>query len=612
MPEYVNPVDPPDLGLLPTFRRLLRLWRAEWRMGVFGLSCSFVYTLISTAIPLLQQRAIDDAIVTHKRSLWPYLGLIAALALVRLVVNFNRRYATARIGIRIEARMRELLYQAYLRYPRAFYDRHATGQVLSRATNDLYPIRYFIGWGLVQGMQSLMMIVATAIVLVLVDPRLALYTAIAMPPITVLALRFARRVSPISREVQERKGDVTEAADEAVVGIEMVQAFGREDDVRGRFGGKAGAVRDTVLRQAGVEARHLPGLYYLPSLSIAAVVFFGGRQVIGGHLTIGQFVLFETLLLQLVWPLEALGWITNLAQRALASAGRSFAWLEGIEPLPEPAEPKHLPGTLEASAAKPPMPGGSPRPPLAAGGGPLGVRFESVRFAYGGETDVLDDLDLELAPGEIVAVCGATGAGKTSLLSLLPRFYDPTGGRVLVGGVDTRDVPIAELRSAVALVTQRPVLFSVPLRENLVAGREDAAWDEVLAACEAAGVATFAPELPDGYDTLIGERGINLSGGQRQRVALARALVTGARVIVLDDPLSAVDTLTERRLVARLRPALEGRTVLVATQRLSTVELADRAVVLVDGRIVESGTPRELLALGGAFATLFGDEVVAA
>jgi ABC-type multidrug transport system fused ATPase/permease subunit len=183
---------------------------------------------------------------------------------------------------------------------------------------------------------------------------------------------------------------------------------------------------------------------------------------------------------------------------------------------------------------------------------------------------------------------------------------------VLVGGVDTRDLPIAELRADVALVTQRPVLFSVPLRENLTAGREDADWDEVLAACEAAGVDAFGPNLPEGYDTLIGERGVNLSGGQRQRVALARALVTGARVVVLDDPLSAVDTLTERRLVARLRPALSGRTVVVATQRLSTVEIADRAVVLVDGRIVESGTPAELLRADGAFAALFGDEVIAA
>jgi ABC-type multidrug transport system fused ATPase/permease subunit len=596
MSTYVNPVDPPDLGLLPTFRRLLPLWWEERRLGFFGLGCSLVYVVISVAIPFLVSRAIDRSIdatpkhgiVPHLEPLWPYLVAILVLALIRFVINFVRRFATARIGIRIEARMRELLYQAYLRYPRAFYDRHATGQVLSRATNDLYPIRYFIGWGLVQGMQSLMMIVGVGIVLVAIDARLALYTLVALPPVSWLTFRFARRVSPISRQVQERKGDVTEAADEAVVGIEMVQAFGREDDVQERFGGKAEAVRSTVLRQAGVESRHLPGLYYLPALSVAAVVYFGGQAYIHDQLSIGQFYLFEALLLQLVWPLEALGWITNLAQRALASAGRSFAWLEGIMPLPEPNEPRHL-----------------------AAAGPLEIRFEKIGFAYGGEVDVLRDLDLVVEPGEIVAVCGPTGSGKTSLLNLLSRFYDPTAGRVLVGGIDTRDLPIAELRADVALVTQRPVLFSVPLKENLLSGRDDEDWDKALAAAAAAGVDSFGPTLPEGYDTLIGERGINLSGGQRQRTALARALATDARVVVLDDPLSAVDTFTERRLITRLRPALAGRTVLIATQRLSTIELADRAVVIHDGRIVESGTPAELLRAGGPFTELFGDEVAA-
>jgi ABC-type multidrug transport system fused ATPase/permease subunit len=589
MSDYVSSVDPPDLGLLPTFRRLLRLWREQWKLGVFSLTCALAYTLISIAIPILISQAIDNAIVPHEEhKLPPYLAAIGGLALLRFIINFNRRFATARIGIRIEARMRELLYQAYLRYPRAFYDRHATGQVLSRATNDLYPIRYFIGWGLVQGMQSVMMIVAAGIVLGVVNWKLTLYAAVSLPLIGFVANRFGRLVSPISREVQARKGDVTESADEAVVGIEMVQAFGREDDVRERFGDRAEGVRAAALRQAGVEAQHVPGLYYLPGLSIAAVVLFGGRAVIHGDLTIGQFVLFETLLLQLVWPLEAIGWILDLAQRALASAGRSFGWLEGIEPLPEPASPRPLPS------------------------GPVGVRFENVSFAYGGEVDVLHELDLVVEPGEIVAVCGSTGSGKTSLLNLLPRFYDPTAGRVTIGDVDTRDVRLAELRASVAVVTQRPVLFSVPLRENLTAGREDADWDDVLAACEAAGVDAFGPSLPEGYDTLIGERGVNLSGGQRQRVALARALVTGARVVVLDDPLSAVDTLTERRLVKRLRPALSGHTVLVATQRLSTIEIADRAVVLVDGRIVESGTPAQLLRADGEFARLFGDEVIAA
>ena len=224
---------------------------------------------------------------------------------------------------------------------------------------------------------------------------------------------------------------------------------------------------------------------------------------------------------------------------------------------------------------------------------------------------MLSGVDLEVGPGEIVAVCGPTGAGKTSLLNLLPRFYDATDGRVLVGGVDVRDLT-ARPPASVALVTQKPILFSIPLRDNLTAARPDAPWEEVVAACEAAGVAQFAAELPDGYDTLIGERGVNLSGGQRQRVALARALVAGARVVVLDDPMSAVDTQTERHLVKNLRPALAGRTVLIATQRLSTVQVADRAVVLDDGLVVESGTPDELFHAGGLFAALFGEEVSAA
>ena len=581
-------VDPPDYPAWPTARRLLRLWWEQRRLGIRGLVCAFAYTGVSLTIPLLIQRAIDNAVVHHEHALWPYLAAIVLLAAMRMAINFTRRYATARIGIRIEARMRELLYQAYLLFPRAFYDRHATGQVLSRATNDLYPIRYFVGWGLVQGVQSVLMIIGAGVILLVVSPRLALYTAVSMPLVGIVAWLFAHKVHPISREVQAKKGDVTEAADESVVGIEMVQAFGREDDVRSRFAGKATGVRDTVLRQAGVEAKHLPGLFYLPSLSLAVVLFFGGREVIAGNLTYGEFALFTTLLLQLVWPLESMGWIINLAQRALASAGRSFAWLEGIETLPEPSEPKTLPS------------------------GRIGVRFEAVRFAYGDEGETLRGIDLEVEPGEVVAVCGGTGSGKTTLLNLLPRFYDPTAGRVLVGGVDARDLSLADLRKAVAVVTQRPILFSVPLRENLLGGRPDADWDEVLAASEAAGVASFVDDLPDGYDTLIGERGVNLSGGQRQRVALARALIAGGRVLVLDDPLSAVDTHTEHVLVGGLRTAVEGLTVLIAAQRLSTIEIADRAVVLEDGVVAEEGRPAELLARDGLFARLFGDEILAA
>jgi ABC-type multidrug transport system fused ATPase/permease subunit len=582
-------VDPPDLGLRPTLRHLFPLWRAQWRLVLLGLSCALVFTSLSLTIPVLISKTIDDAIDAGDHSLLPvYLGAILAIAVVRLGVNFTRRFATARIGIAVEANLRSMLYEAYLRFPRAFYDRHATGEVISRATNDIYPVRYFIGWGVVQAIQSVMMIVGAAIVLLTVNARLALLAALATPPIAALTWLFAHRVFPISRKVQERKGHLTEASDEVVVGIEMVQAFGREDDVRDRFGERAEAVRHETMRQASVEARFLPGLLFLPTLGIAAVIYFGGRDVIDGTLTIGELTLFITLLLQLVWPLEALGWIVNLGQRAVASAGRSFAWLDGIESLPERQRPLTLPE------------------------GPLDVRLEDVHFRYSTGGEVLRGVDLHVPPGEIVAVCGATGAGKTSLLNLLPRFYDPTGGRALLGGVDARDLALDELRRTVAIVTQRPILFSVLLRENLLAARPDAAWDEVRAACEAAGVAAFANELPDGYETLIGERGVNLSGGQRQRVALARALIAGSRILVLDDPMSAVDTETERLLVENLRPAVAGRTVLIASQRLSTILLADRAVVLADGRIAEDGTPRELLDRGGVFAALFGDEAIAA
>ena len=407
-------VDPPDLAVRPTLRRLFPLWWEQRRLVGLGLACALAFTGLSISIPVLTKFVIDDAIEgEHPDRLLPLLGLIVAVAIVRFFVNFTRRFATARVGIAVEARLRGLLYDAYLRYPRAFFDRHSTGEVISRATNDIYPVRYFIGWGVVQGIQSAMMITASAIVLLLVNPKLALVSAIAMPAVGVLTWYFAHRLFPISRLVQEKKGHLTEASDEAVIGIEMVQAFGRENDVRTRFLGRAEAVRHETMRMATIEAKFLPGLMALPTLGIAAVLYLGGKDVIAGDLTIGELSLFITLLLQLVWPLEALGWIINLGQRALASAGRSFAWLDAIEPLPAATHPQPLPA------------------------GALPVRFEDVRFSYGTGSEVLRGVDLDVQPGEILAVCGATGSGKTTLLNLLPRFYDPTAGRLLVGGVDT-------------------------------------------------------------------------------------------------------------------------------------------------------------------------------
>src|SRR3954454_17278489 len=580
--------DPPDYGLRMTARRLAGVWREQWRLTAIALLYALAYSGLSLAIPLLVARAIDGSIVGDDRPLWPVLVAIVVLAALRSGINFLRRYATARVGVGVEARMRELLYAAYLRFPRAFYDVHPTGQVVSRATNDLYPIRYFIGWGMVAGAQAVMMVIGAGVVPVLTNPALALWSALPLPLIALVACRFAHGVTPISRAVQRRKGDVTESADEAVVGIEMVQAFGREGDVQECFADRARGLRDEILRQAHIESHHLPALFYLPSASVAIVLFLGGRAVIDGTLTYGQFALFIQLLLQLVWPLESMGWIINLAQRALASAGRSFAWLDRVPTLPEPDRAQPLPA------------------------GRAGVSLCGVAFAYPGGEPVLRGVDLEVVPGEVLAVCGGTGAGKSTLLGLVPRFYDPTDGSVAIAGRDLRSLTIADVHAATALVTQRPILFSDTLRENLLAGRLDAPWAAVERACEIAGVTSFVAELPDGWDTVIGERGVNLSGGQRQRVALARALIADAPVLVLDDPLSAVDTQTELAIVARLRPALAARAVLLAPQRLSTLMLADRVAVLEDGVVVEAGTVAELLARGGAFAALFGEDAVAA
>lgn len=586
---FAESYDPPPYGLGLTARRLIGLWREQRRLSLVGFVYAFIYSALSLAIPVLVARAIDRSIVAHREPLAPLLALIVALALVRAGVNFLRRYATSRVGVEIEARLRELMYGAYLRFPRAFYDRQPTGQVLSRATNDLYPVRYFIGWGMVQAIQSAMLIVGTGALLVATNAGLALWSALPLPLIAYVAWRFGRRVAPISRAVQARKGDLTDAANEAVVGIEMVQAFGREEIIQERFAERATAIRDEMIRQARVEAVHLPPVFYLPSLSVAVVLLLGGRAVIHGSLTYGQLALFIQLLLQIVWPLEAMGLILDLGQRALASAGRAFAWLEQIPLLPEVSAEDVA--SLPADA-------------------PVSVAFDDVHFSYAGGSEVLRGVRLVVAPDEIVAVCGRTGSGKSTLLSLLARHYDPTAGAVRLGGIDSRSLPIAQLRAVVAIVTQRPVLFSETLRANLLAGRPDADEPAITRAVALAGLTGFVDSLPDGLETLIGERGVNLSGGQRQRVALARAVLAQAPVLILDDPLSAVDTELEREIVAGLREGLRGRAVLVATQRLSTLALADRVVVLDGGRIVEEGMPEMLIERDGPFAGLFGEDAV--
>ena len=379
-------VDPSDLTLWPTIRHLFPLWRAQWRLVSVGLACALVFTLLSLTIPILVQRTIDDAIDGGDRSLLvPYLAAIVVVASLRFVVNFTRRYATARIGITVEARLRAMLYDAYLRYPRAFYDRHATGEVISRATNDIYPVRYFIGWGVVQAIQSVMMLIGAAIVLTVVNCAAradggARDAADRRPHV----LLRAPRVPDLARGAARRRATSPRPPTRPSSGSRWCRRSAARTTcaTASRTGRRPCGTRRCARRRS--RRASSPASLFLPTLGIAAVLLFGGREAIAGNLTIGQFTLFITLLLQLVWPLEALGWIINLGQRATAAASRSFAWLDGIESLPEPAQPASLPD------------------------GPLPVRFEDVHFAYGdGRRGALAGSTSTSAPGEIVAVCGA-------------------------------------------------------------------------------------------------------------------------------------------------------------------------------------------------------------
>ena len=433
-------VDPPDLAMLPTLRRLLRLWWEQGRWVALGLGLrARLHGALARHPGAHPARHRPRHRARHTSRLWPYVAAILALSLVRFVVNFTRRYATARIGVHSRPGMRELLYDGYLSFPRAFYDRHPTGQVVSRATNDLYPdpLLHRLGHGAGRPERD--------------DDRRRRHRAGAGRPAAALytgrrdaADRLRRVAVRPSRDadlapVQARKGDVTEAADEAVVGIEMVQAFGREDDVRDRFGEQGRPVRDVVCARPASRPATCRRSSTCPTLSIAAVVFFGGRDVIAGTLTIGQFVLFNTILLQLAWPLEALGWIMNLAQRALASAGRSSPGSSCVAP------------AAGARAIR-----------RRSRRGPLAVAFDGVRFAYAGEEEVLRGVDLALAPGEIVAVCGAHRRGQEHAAEPAAALLRPHRRPACSWAASTcATFALAELRAAVAVVTQRPILFSV-------------------------------------------------------------------------------------------------------------------------------------------------------
>jgi ABC-type multidrug transport system fused ATPase/permease subunit len=556
-----------------TFRRLLGFLR-PYRTGLIisiGLAVGSQAAQIAL-VWVTGRDAIDGALLGHDtRRLWWTVAAIVGLGILRAGLMAARRLLSGQIALDVEMDMRSGLYAHLVRLSFGFYDRHQTGQLMSRATVDLQGVRFFLGYGLIFFFQNALTVVSVTVVLFFVQWQLALIVLAITPVLIVLAYRYSHVSHPTLRDVQQRLADVATVAEENIVGVHVVKAFAQEPAEQAKFVDRSERVFQQTLRANRQRATYVPLISFIPLLAQAAVLLIGARMVADGSLSVGSFVAFNLYLGLLVLPLRALGMWVGQAQRATAAGERIF------EVVDEPEEIADKPGAQ----------------PLPPGGG--AVTFEHVSFEYLEGRPVLRNVDLELAPGRTVALIGHTGSGKTTLTSLVPRFYDATSGRVLVDGVDVRDVQLHSLRRAIGVIAQDPFLFSASVRDNIAFGRGDLGDEEIERAARAAQAHEFIERLPEGYDTVIGERGITLSGGQRQRIAIARALAVDPRILILDDATASVDATTEARIRTGLREAMRDRTTLIIAHRLSTIALADEIVVLDDGRVAARGTHDDLL-----------------
>jgi ATP-binding cassette subfamily B protein len=556
---------------LRIFSRLLGfLGPYKWSLAV---SIVLAAASQATAIALIRvtQSVIDDGIrAGDQEMVWILIGVIAALGLVKALLLVGRRFISGKQALGVEFDMRNALYAHLLRLSFGFYDRHQTGQLMSRATVDLQGVRFFLGYGLIFFAQNLFTIVGATAIMFWTDWRLALVALAITPALIVLAYRYSSVSHPVLRDVQQKIADVTTVAEENIVGVHVVKSFAQEELEAEKFRRRSEAVFARTIDANRQRSIYVPLLAFIPLLAQAAILLVGGWMVVHDQLTVGEFFAFNLYVSLLIMPLRMLGMWIGQSQRATASGERIFQILDEPEEITEP------PGAVE-------LPPGEGR-----------VAFEHVTFGYDPERPVLDGIELEVEPGRSVAVIGHTGSGKTTLTALVPRFYDVTTGQVLIDGTDVRDVKLTSLRRSIAVISQDPFLFSTTVRENIAFGAPDATDEEVERAARLAQAHEFVSELPQGYETVIGERGITLSGGQRQRIAIARAIVTNPRILILDDATASVDATTEARIRIGLREAMEGRTTLIIAHRLSTISLADEIVVLDHGRIVARGTQGEL------------------
>jgi ABC-type multidrug transport system fused ATPase/permease subunit len=534
------------------------------------------------ALVWVTAHVIDDAVVPRDAGkLWVYVWVIVGLGALRAAFMVGRRLISGKQALAVEMDMRQGLYRHLVRLSFGFYDRHQTGQLMSRATVDLQGVRFFLGYGLIFFFQNVLTVLSVTVVLFFFEWKLALIALAITPVLVVLAYRYSHVAHPTLRDVQQKLADVATVAEENIVGVHVVKSFAQEPQEQQKFTDRSEAVFLQTVRANRQRALYVPFISWVPMLAQAAVLLVGARMVARGELTVGGFIAFNLYLGMLIMPLRSLGMWIGQAQRATASGERIFQVMD------EPEEIADRPGAVE----------------LPEGAGNL--RFEGVGFDYMEGRPVLQDIDLEIPAGKTIALIGHTGSGKTTLTSLVPRFYDVTSGRVTLDGTDVRDVTLNSLRHAIGVISQDPFLFSATVRENIMFGSPDLDDAEVERIARLAQAHEFVERLPDGYDTVIGERGITLSGGQRQRLAIARAIAVDPRVLILDDATASVDASTEARIRVGLREAMRNRTTLIIAHRLSTIALADEIVVLDDGRIAARGTHAELLVTSQVYDDIY-------
>jgi ATP-binding cassette, subfamily B, bacterial len=555
-------------------RTLLRLrrWTPPHRKTIIVMIATACGAMLAQAlIPLVTGRIVDGPIRHHDTAaIWPLAGLALAFGLAEAVLFFVRRYAMALAALGIETDMRRDLFAHLQRLPVGFHDRWASGQLLSRASTDLSTIRRFIGFGFVFLIANTMTTLVVLGLLLSIDPLLGLLVVAAIAPLAAFTRKFELRYSRDARRVQDLTGDLATSVEESALGIRVIKSYGRRPQMLASFANDATVLRRAELTKLGTLARFWAVLEGQPQLILAGVTCGAVLAAAHGTMTLGQLVAFLTLYLRLIWPIISLGWLLAITQEAASASRRLFEVLDTSPSIVDPVQPAARPGAAA-------------------------VRFHDVRFRYpDASEDVLWGVNLEIRQGETMALVGATGSGKTTLTELVPRLYDVTGGAITVGGVDVRDIALDDLRTLVAVAFEEATLFSASVHENLTLGRPGVTDDDVAEAIDIAQ-AGFVYKLPYGLDTRIGEQGLSLSGGQRQRLALARAVLGRPAVLVLDDPLSALDVQTEAQVEEALRRVLRGTTALVVAHRPSTVLLADRVALLADGHITAVGTHRELL-----------------